>query len=120
MKFLADENFDNRIVRGLLLRRPNLDIVRVQDLEITGADDPTVLAWAAHAGRILLTHDESSFAGFLGRTLLSSSRRGPRLRPQTRGCCPETSPCVPPASTDQTRAGSARATSGGGSSACWR
>ncbi|MEW5959368.1 MAG: DUF5615 family PIN-like protein [Chloroflexota bacterium] len=58
MKFLADENFDNRIVRGLLRRQPDLDIVRVQDLEIAGADDPTILAWAAQAGRILLTHDE--------------------------------------------------------------
>jgi hypothetical protein len=58
MKFLADENFDNRIVRGLLRRRPELDIIRVQDLEIAGADDPVVLAWAAQAGRILLTHDE--------------------------------------------------------------
>jgi predicted nuclease of predicted toxin-antitoxin system len=58
MKFLADENFDNRIVRGLLRRNPNLDIVRAQDLEIAGADDPTVLVWAAEAGRILLTHDE--------------------------------------------------------------
>lgn len=58
MKFLADENFDNRIVRGLLLRRPALDILRVQDLEISGADDPTVLDWADQAGRILLTHDE--------------------------------------------------------------
>lgn len=58
MKFLADENFDNRIVRGLLRRQPDLDIIRVQDLEIAGADDPTLLAWAAQAGRILLTHDE--------------------------------------------------------------
>jgi hypothetical protein len=58
MKFLADENFDNRIVRGLLRRQPDLDIIRVQDLEIAGADDPTVLDWAAQAGRILLTHDE--------------------------------------------------------------
>jgi hypothetical protein len=58
MKFLADENFDNRIVRGLLRRQPDLDIIRVQDLEIAGADDSTVLAWAAQAGRILLTHDE--------------------------------------------------------------
>ena len=58
MKFLADENFDNRIVRGLLRRQPDLDIIRVQDLEIAGADDPTVLNWAAQADRILLTHDE--------------------------------------------------------------
>jgi len=58
MQFLADENLDNRILRGLLRRQPELDIVRVQDLEIAGADDDTVLAWASRAGRILLTHDQ--------------------------------------------------------------
>lgn len=28
----TDENFDNRILRGLLHRNPNLDIVRVQEV----------------------------------------------------------------------------------------
>lgn len=58
IKFVADENFDNRIVRGLVRRMPELDIVRVQDLEIAGADDNMVLAWAAQAERVLLTHDQ--------------------------------------------------------------
>lgn len=58
IRFLADENFDNRIVRGLLRRNPELDVIRVQDLEISGADDDTVLAWAARAERVLLTHDQ--------------------------------------------------------------
>lgn len=57
LRFVADENFNNDIVRGLLRRAPQLDIVRVQDVELSGADDPTVLDWAARAGRILLTHD---------------------------------------------------------------
>lgn len=39
INFVADENFDNRIVRGLLRRKPELDIVRVQDLEVAGGDD---------------------------------------------------------------------------------
>ena len=64
MRFLADENFDNRIVRGLLRRRPEFDIVRVQDPEIAGADDPTVLGWAVRAGRTLLTHDERTVPGY--------------------------------------------------------
>lgn len=53
MQFLADENFDNRIIRGLLRRNNTLDIVRVQDVGLYGMDDPTVLAWAADAKRIL-------------------------------------------------------------------
>lgn len=55
--FAADENFNNHIIRGLARRLPNLDLVRVQDSGLGGADDETVLRWAAASGRILLTHD---------------------------------------------------------------
>jgi hypothetical protein len=57
LSFLADENFNGVVLRGLLLRLPTLDIVRVQDLEIAGFKDPPVLEWAAAQTRILLTHD---------------------------------------------------------------
>jgi len=58
LKFLADENFDNDILRALRLRRSDIDVLRVQDIDdIYGADDPIVLEWAAQQTRILLTHD---------------------------------------------------------------
>jgi hypothetical protein len=57
VRFVADENFNNDIVRGMLRRAPDVDIVRVQDVELSGANDPMVLDWAARTGRILLTHD---------------------------------------------------------------
>jgi hypothetical protein len=57
IKLLVDEDFDNTILRGVLRRRPALDIVRVQDVGLSGADDREVLEWAATAGRVLLTHD---------------------------------------------------------------
>jgi hypothetical protein len=60
VRFLADEDFDNDIVRGMLRRLPNLDIVRAQDVGLSGALDPTVLEWAAQEGRVLLTHDVST------------------------------------------------------------
>lgn len=60
----ADENFNNDIVRGLRRRMLDLDIVRVQDAGLSGADDPTVLEWAAREGRILLTHDVSTITHF--------------------------------------------------------
>ena len=56
-RWLADENFNGQIVRGLLRARPGLDIVRTQDVGLAGADDATLLEWAASQGRILLTHD---------------------------------------------------------------
>ena len=57
LRFAADENFNNNIIRGLLRRQPELDIIRVQDVGLRGADDPTVLEWATQEGRVLLTHD---------------------------------------------------------------
>ena len=60
----ADENFNNDIVRGLLRRKPDLDIVRLQDVGLSGADDPTVLEWAAWEGRVLLTHDVTTMTRY--------------------------------------------------------
>jgi len=57
MRFAADENFNNDVLRGLRLRLPEVDIVRIQDSEVAAADDPAVLEWAAQENRILLTHD---------------------------------------------------------------
>lgn len=60
LRFAADENFNNNIVRGLLRHKPDVDIVRIQDVGLSGADDPTVLEWAAQERRVLLTHDVST------------------------------------------------------------
>ena len=57
MRFLADENLNNHIYRSLLLQRPGLDIVRVQDVGLSGKSDPDVLKWAVAEKRILITHD---------------------------------------------------------------
>lgn len=57
LRLAADENFDNDILRGLLRLYPELDIVRIQDTDIYGAEDPLVLEWTAREGRLLLTHD---------------------------------------------------------------
>ncbi|MBI3246699.1 MAG: DUF5615 family PIN-like protein [Deltaproteobacteria bacterium] len=57
IRFLTDEDFDNDILRGVVLRLPTLDIVRVQDVGLLGKSDPVVLAWAAGETRLLLTHD---------------------------------------------------------------
>lgn len=64
MNFLADENFDNDVLRGVERRVPDIRVTRVQDIEIAGADDPQVLAYAAEHGLIILTHDVSTMRGY--------------------------------------------------------
>ncbi len=64
LRLLADENFNGDIVRGLLLRQPELDIVLVQDVGLSGARDSDILAWAAENERIVLTHDRATMTDY--------------------------------------------------------
>jgi len=64
MKFLADENFNNDILRGIWRRIPDVRFTRVQDTEIAGADDPRVLEYAAEQGYIVLSHDVNTLRGY--------------------------------------------------------
>jgi predicted nuclease of predicted toxin-antitoxin system len=64
MRLLVDENFHGAIVRGLLRRRPQLDIVRVYDVGLGEAEDPDILEWAAAQGRLVLTHDAATLISF--------------------------------------------------------
>jgi hypothetical protein len=60
LRLAAHENFNGAAVRGLLRRLPGLDVVRVQDAGLSGADDAVILDWAAGQGRVLRTHDIST------------------------------------------------------------
>ena len=62
LRLATDEDFNNRIVRGLIRRQPNLDIIRVQDKGLSGKEDPIILEWAANEGRVLLTHDVTTMS----------------------------------------------------------
>ena len=61
---VSDENFHEAIVAGLHKQYPELDLVRIRDGELAGADDPTILAWAAEHHRVLLTHDRQTMPGY--------------------------------------------------------
>lgn len=62
LRLAADENFNGDIVRGVLRRNSQIDIVRVQDVGLSGADDPSILEWAAQENRVVVTHDISTLA----------------------------------------------------------
>lgn len=64
LRLAADENFNNNIVRGVLRRKPDLDIIRIQDVGLGAADDSTILEWAAKENRILLTHDVTTITHY--------------------------------------------------------
>ena len=64
MRWLADENFNNDILRALFRRDPDIDVIRAQDAGLTGIDDEALLAWAAEQNRLLLTHDVSTLTAY--------------------------------------------------------
>jgi len=60
IRLLTDENVNNKIMRGLARRLPNLDFVSVRDVGLAGSPDLVVLKWAANKQRIVLTHDRKT------------------------------------------------------------
>jgi len=65
VKWLADECFDNDIVRGLLLRCPTLDLIRAQDVGEIAGGRPEAADMATGNERVLLTHDLATMAPVL-------------------------------------------------------
>jgi hypothetical protein len=63
LRLASDADFSGILLRGLSRRQPHLDLVRVQDVGLRTADDPTILQWAADHQRILLTHDQETMIG---------------------------------------------------------
>jgi predicted nuclease of predicted toxin-antitoxin system len=64
LRLASDADFNADVIRGLFRRQPDLDLMRIQDVGLRTADDPTILAWSATEGRILLTHDRTTMPHF--------------------------------------------------------
>jgi hypothetical protein len=60
VRFLADHNFDERILRQLASRRPDVSLVRVREIAEIRTPDADLLDWCASHGYVLLTHDIST------------------------------------------------------------
>jgi hypothetical protein len=67
LRLLSDENFDGNVVAGVRRCYPEIDLVRAQDVGLSGREDPDVLAWAAEHGRILLTRDKKTMIEYAKR-----------------------------------------------------
>ena len=69
LRFLADANFNHRIVNGCRRREPALDFLSANDAKLKGVPDPEVLAIAAAKNRILVTHDIQTMPEHFGEFL---------------------------------------------------
>jgi Domain of unknown function (DUF5615) len=64
LAFLADENFNEDVVRGVLRRNSEIDIALARDVGLRSSLDPDVLEWAAGEGGTILTHDVSTMTRY--------------------------------------------------------
>ncbi len=71
LRFIADQNFDGRIVRGLRALVPDVDLVTAHDAGISYLKDPDLLLWTAKHGRILITHDKRTIPDELEKLVSS-------------------------------------------------
>ena len=63
-RFLADNDFNQNIIEGVLRREPLVEFQRLRNIGLDERPDPEVLAWAAENGFILLSHDVNTMRGF--------------------------------------------------------
>jgi Domain of unknown function (DUF5615) len=69
VRFQADANLNQIILLAARRREPALDFQTALQAELSGVDDPEVLARAAHEGRILVTHDRKTMPRHFFRSL---------------------------------------------------
>jgi predicted nuclease of predicted toxin-antitoxin system len=64
LRLLTDENFNERIIRGLRSRSTEVDCLMVKEAGLTGWPDSELLRWAARENRTMLSHDVQTMVGF--------------------------------------------------------
>ncbi len=57
IQFLADADLNQKIVGGLRRREPLVDLLDAHEAKVIGLSDPEILALAAKAGRVVVSHD---------------------------------------------------------------
>ena|ERR1051325_3304945 len=60
LRLLTDENFDEKILRGLRQRLTGQEFLSVRDAGLAGRPDSFLLYWALQENRIILTHDKQT------------------------------------------------------------
>jgi len=61
--FQADEDFNAKIIAGVLRREPGIDFLTAAKAGLLGLKDSEILAAAAGGGRILVSHDRRTLPG---------------------------------------------------------
>jgi hypothetical protein len=94
VRFQADADLNLDILTGVIRREPRVDFQTAESVDLRRLSDPEVLAFAAEAQRILVTHDLRTmlrhFADFIQRRDSPGVLVIPSISPcarRSRNCC---------------------------------
>jgi predicted nuclease of predicted toxin-antitoxin system len=76
IRYQADADLNGLILRATQRLEPALDFKSAGEAGLRGLPDPSVLAIAAEAGRILVTHDQRTMPGHFAEFLATRSSPG--------------------------------------------
>lgn len=76
IRFQADSDLNQVIVKALLRLEPAIDFQTAHDANLRGALDPEVLAYAAKEGRVLVSHDITTMPRHFGEFIQSADSAG--------------------------------------------
>ncbi len=70
IRLLTDENFNQKILRGLARRSIYAGILSVRNAGLAGQPDMFLLKWAARENRTILTHNTKTMKKFAEELLI--------------------------------------------------
>jgi hypothetical protein len=82
LRFQADADLNQIIVRAVCRREPSMDFQTAQVAGLSGVADPEVLARAAEEGRVLVTHDFQTMPEHFAEFIMTQQSAGVLLIPQ--------------------------------------
>ena len=82
VRFQADADLNQIILRAILRREPTIDFQTAQAAKLSGLGDEDVLALAAKAGRLLVTHDRKTIPHHFAEFITFQTSPGVLIVPQ--------------------------------------
>jgi hypothetical protein len=82
VRFQADADLNEILVKAMLRREPGIDIQTARAAGLAGLSDKDVLAVAARSGRLLLTHDRKTMPRHFAEFIAAQASAGVLIVPQ--------------------------------------
>lgn len=82
IRFQADADLNQAIVRGTIRREPAIDFQTANQAGLSSLNDPDVLAIASSDGRTLVTHDHRTMPTHFGEFITAHTSPGILIIPQ--------------------------------------